>query len=94
MIEPTLLSDSVVPADFIAKAIKATTSSDIKGLHSELPVVPDDDYAFTEESPEKGWQPGKFHWVPVGRHPPTIPPSMLARTRSYLKRTSGPTRPS
>jgi hypothetical protein len=67
MIEPTLLSDFVVPATFIAKAIKATTSSDIKGLVSELPIVPDDDYAFTEENPENGWQPGKFHWVPVGR---------------------------
>lgn len=67
MITPTLLSDTVVPTDFIIKAIKATTSSDITGLLSELPIVPDDDYAYSEENPEQGWQPGKFHWIPVGR---------------------------
>ena len=67
MTELTLLGHAVDPTAFITKAIKATTSSDIKGLLSELPIVPDDDYAYTKENPEKGWQPGKFHWIPVGR---------------------------
>ncbi len=67
MIEPTLLSDHVVPTDFINKAIKASTATDIRGLLSELPIVSEDDYNWDEENPSKGWQPGKFHWVPVGR---------------------------
>lgn len=67
MADLTLLSDSVDPTAFVAKAIKATTSSDVKGLLSELPIVPDDDYVYTKEDPDNGWQCGKFHWVPVGR---------------------------
>ncbi len=67
MTEQTLLRNSVDPTVFIGKAIKATTCSDIKGLLSELPIVPDDDYTYSRDNPEKGWQSGKFHWIPVGR---------------------------
>lgn len=66
MIKPTLLRECVTPSDFIAKAIKATTTTDIDGLLSELPIVPDDNYVYDEENPAQGWQPGGFHWVPVG----------------------------
>lgn len=67
MVEPVLLKDSVSPADFIAKATKATTSLDIMGLLSELPIASEDEYSFDEEQPENGWLPGKLHWIPVGR---------------------------
>lgn len=67
MVEPVLLKDSVNPADFIAKAMLATSSIDVAGLLSELPIAAEEDYSFDEEHPEEGWQPGKFHWIPVGR---------------------------
>lgn len=67
MIEPSLLSKYVSPADFIAKATKAITSLDINGLLSELPITPEEEYTFDEEHPEVGWKPGNFHWIPVGR---------------------------
>lgn len=67
VIEPTLLSDHVDAAAFIGKATKASTASDIRGLLSELPIVSEEEYNWDEEDPFKGWQPGKFHWVPVGR---------------------------
>ena len=67
MIEATLLDRYVVPASFIAKATKAVTSLDVEGLLSELPITREDEYTFDDESAEAGWQPGKFHWVPVGR---------------------------
>jgi hypothetical protein len=67
MIQPTLLSDHVAAPNFISKAIKATTATDIRGLLAELPIVSEEDYNWDEENPEKAWQPGKFHWVPVGR---------------------------
>lgn len=67
MIDPVLLKDSVNPADFIAKAMLATTSVDVMGLLSELPIAAEEEYSFDEERPEVGWQPGKFHWIPVGR---------------------------
>jgi len=67
MIQPTLLSNLVAAPEFIGKAIKASTPSDIRGLLAELPIVSEEEYNWDEENPQKGWQPGKFHWVPVGR---------------------------
>lgn len=67
MTKPTLLSEHVNAKDFIARAIRATTSADIEALLAELPITSEHDYAFDEEHPEQGWQPGKFHWIPVGR---------------------------
>lgn len=66
MTTPTFLSDHVSASEFISRAIKATTSADIEALLSQLPITSEHDYAFNEEQPEQGWQPGKFHWIPVG----------------------------
>ena len=67
MIQPTSLAAHVNPVDFMAKAVKAVTSSDIEVLLSQLPITLEDDYTFNEEHPETGWRPGHFHWIPVGR---------------------------
>jgi len=67
MITPTALSDHVSASEFIGRATKATTSADIEALLSQLPITSEHDYAFDEDNPEQGWQPGKFHWIPVGR---------------------------
>jgi hypothetical protein len=67
MITPTSLSDHVTASEFISRASKATTSAEIDALLSQLPITSEHDYAFDEENPEQGWQPGKFHWIPVGR---------------------------
>src|SRR5437868_950457 len=67
MIEPALLRDYVNPTAFLGKALKATTSSDIEGLLAQLPIAGEHDYSYDAEAPESGWQPGKFHWVPVGQ---------------------------
>lgn len=67
MIAPTLLSDFVSASEFISTASKATTSADIEALLSKLPITSEQDWSLDEENPEQGWQPGKFHWIPVGR---------------------------
>lgn len=67
MVTPTLLSDHVSAKDFIARAIKATTSAGIEALLAELPITSEHEYAFDEANPEQGWQAGRFHWIPVGR---------------------------
>jgi hypothetical protein len=67
MIEPTLLGSCVVPTDFIGKAIKATTATDIDALLGELRITPEDDYTYDEAKPEAGWREGNFHWLPVGK---------------------------
>ena len=66
MVETTSLQTYVKPREFIAKAVKAVTSTDVEALLAELPITPEDDYAFEEGNPESGWRPGRFHWVPVG----------------------------
>jgi hypothetical protein len=66
MIEPSSFPTGVSPADFIASAIKASTSSDIEKLLSQLPITPEDDYSYDDANPEAGWRPGYFHWIPVG----------------------------
>lgn len=67
MIEPTQLSDHVNPAAFITDALRATTTADIDALLAQLPITSEHDYSYEYENPEQGWQPGKFHWIPVGR---------------------------
>ena len=66
MIDATLLEKHVSPADFIARAVKATTTAAIVKLLDDLPITPEGEYAFIEERPHEGWQPDRFHWVPVG----------------------------
>src|SRR5438128_1388796 len=65
--DPTSISNHVVPAEFLSRAAKAVTSSDIEMLLSQLPITPEDEYIFNEEHPAAGWRAGSFHWIPVGR---------------------------
>jgi hypothetical protein len=67
MIDHTTLSPHVNPPVFIASAIRAKSSADIDSLLRQLPIASEGDYAFDEDSPEYGWRPGHFHWMPVGR---------------------------
>lgn len=67
MIQPTPLSKSVKPADFIAQALRAVTSADVEAVLAQLPITPEDRYVFNEEEPEAGWVADNFHWIPVGR---------------------------
>src|SRR4051812_48161655 len=67
IVNPTSLSDHVTPVSFIGQAIKAVTTSDIDALLAQLPITSEHDYSYEEERPDVGWQPGKFHWLPVGR---------------------------
>src|SRR2546423_11520958 len=64
---PAELGASVAPAAFLGAAAKATTAADVEGLLGKLPVVSEHGYSYHDDEPEKGWQPGKFHWIPVGR---------------------------
>jgi hypothetical protein len=65
--EGTQLAAHVNSAEFITRAAKASTRRDVEALLSELPITPEDEYAFDEEHPDDGWKQGQFHWIPVGR---------------------------
>jgi hypothetical protein len=64
MIEPTEIPDQ---AKFLRGAITATSSKAVRDLLSSLPIVAENEYAFNELDPERGWREGHFHWYPVGR---------------------------
>ena len=47
--------------------LQAKTTADVKSLLKSLPVVDEAAYTWTNSEPATGWQPGRLHWVPVGR---------------------------
>jgi hypothetical protein len=67
MVQPTALAALVDATTFMKSALKATTSADIESLLKQLPIVPEDEYSYDPDDPEKGWVAGKLHWMPVGR---------------------------
>ena len=67
MTETTKLSDFVDPTNFLKDAVRASNTLAVEQLLDQLPIVPEKDYTFDEENPERSWQPGKFHWLPVGK---------------------------
>jgi hypothetical protein len=52
---------------FLHAAVAATSSKAVRDLLASLPIVPENQYAFHESDPERGWREGFFHWYPVGR---------------------------
>jgi len=67
MIAMTEVCKPAKAGDFLKKAIALTSTREMEDLLSELPIVPEDNWNFDAAHPEKGWQTGKLHWVPVGR---------------------------
>jgi len=67
MIERSSLHDYVNAEEFMASALRATTTSDVDALLAQVPITPEDQYMFDEERPEHEWETGRFHWIPVGR---------------------------
>jgi len=63
----TNLEEFVDTEVFLRNALCALTSKDVETLLATIPVVSEQDYTYNHETPENGWNQGKFHWVPVGR---------------------------
>lgn len=60
----TSLMDS---PDLLLRLLSVKTTSAVEILLKELPVVDETAYLWTDTESGKGWQPGKLHWIPVGR---------------------------
>jgi hypothetical protein len=64
------INPSVIPCDhaaFLRSALGAASTTLLrKEVLDKLPIVDDAAYLFDEQNPSHGWQPGKFHWVPIG----------------------------
>jgi hypothetical protein len=53
--------------DLLSSLLSAKTTSAIDKLLETLPIVDSTSYLWTDTTPSTGWQPGKLHWIPVGR---------------------------
>ncbi len=47
--------------------LQAKTSVAIDALLKDLPIADELAYTWTSADPASGWQPGRLHWIPVGR---------------------------
>jgi len=47
--------------------LEAKTTSDLGEIIKSLPIVDESGYTWSALDPSTGWQPGRLHWVPVGR---------------------------
>lgn len=53
--------------DLLSTLLSVKTTAAVQELLIDLPVVDETEYSWTDVEPAKGWQPGKLHWIPVGR---------------------------
>jgi hypothetical protein len=66
MLKPADLRKHVDPNVFIREIQNAVTTKRVEALLSQLPIVGENQYVYDTNDPYKGWQEGKYHWVPVG----------------------------
>ncbi len=57
--DPTLITNHVNPMEFLTRAAKAVTNSDLEALLSRLPITPEDDYIFQRRT-SRSWM---AEWV-------------------------------
>ena len=53
--------------DLLLTLLAAKTTKAIEKLLTDLPVVDETAYLWSDTDPGKSWQVGKLHWIPVGR---------------------------
>ena len=53
--------------DFLTALTNSFTTRAIEELIGKLPITDVNSYQFDPDAPETGWQPGRYHWLPVGR---------------------------
>src|SRR5882672_6762670 len=64
---PTNASSILESPDLLLTLLSSKTTAAVEKLLKELPLVDETAYVWTDVDPADGWQPGKLHWVPVGR---------------------------
>jgi hypothetical protein len=63
----TKISSILESPDLLLTLLSAKTTAAVETLLRELPLVNETAYVWTDVEPADGWQPGKLHWIPVGR---------------------------
>src|ERR1700722_2217630 len=54
--------------DLLGRLLDARATSQVEAIMAGLPIVPPEQYQWlSAEERSSAWQPGKLHWVPVGK---------------------------
>jgi len=57
-----------IPSGLLERLLSARTSAQVEAIMADLPIVPAEQYQWISgDEQSSAWQPGKLHWVPVGR---------------------------
>lgn len=59
--------DYIFSLDFANRLFEANTITAIESLLADIDPVDDETYTWNAKDPGNGWQPGRLHWLPVGR---------------------------
>jgi hypothetical protein len=63
------LEQVVDPVSFLREVLAATNVAGVEALLAQLPIVSEKDFYYNVDHPTTGWQPGRLHWIPLGRDP-------------------------
>src|SRR5947209_5560640 len=64
---PTEFPANLSAPDFLKALMASATTKAVEEVLSKLPIVDVHRYLYNPDNPAEGWQPGRYHWVPVGR---------------------------
>ena len=57
-----------MPSNLLERLLAARTSAQVETIMADLPIVPPEQYQWISgDERSSTWQPGKLHWIPVGR---------------------------
>lgn len=59
--------DYIFSLEFAKRLLETKTTSAIDALLADIDPVDEDHYTWNSHDPGNGWQPGRLHWIPVGR---------------------------
>lgn len=59
---------SAMPSNLLDHLLDARSASQVEAIMADLPIVSAEEYQWlSAEETSSDWQPGKLHWVPVGK---------------------------
>jgi hypothetical protein len=59
--------DYIFSLEFANRLLDTKTIAAVESLIVDIDPVDPEAYGWNQRDPGKGWQPGKLHWIPVGR---------------------------
>ena len=67
MTTPTEFPAELSATEFLKALMASATTKAVDELLNKLPIVDAQSYHYDPDSQDRGWQVGRYHWVPVGR---------------------------